>query len=168
MAFALAQWSAELFPHPHLIAIAFYRRSPGAQSCSRRPHNPVKHRRRTARLARLQRVTQASGSRSNVRREASQIILFRLRSPMDTRYQHSSFANHTQITRSMLQSNDSLLHDSLPTPSDSLSRATSPAACDVPAMCNRHALTQCAWKPFLPVQQCLRRSAEHLRLSRCP
>lgn len=87
---------------------------------------------------------------------------------MNTRYQHSSFANPPQITRSMLQSNDSLLHDSLLTPPDSLPRATSPAACDVPAMCNRHALTQCAWKPFLLVQQCLRRSAEHLRFSRCP
>lgn len=87
---------------------------------------------------------------------------------MNTRYQHSSFANPPQITRSMLQSNDSLLHDSLLTPPDSLPRATSPAACDVPAMCNRHALTQCAWKPFLLVQQCLRRSAEHLRFSRRP
>jgi hypothetical protein len=49
-----------------------------------------------------------------------------------------------------------LIHSSsVPTASPVLC-ATSPAACDVPAMCSDAS----AWKPFLSVQQCLRRSAQ--------
>lgn len=129
--------------------------------------SPVKRRRRTARLARLRHVTQASGSRSNVRRVPSQILCTILSRPRalvkNNRYQHSSFANHPrhpQIIRSLLERNDSCCTthcSSLPT---ALSRTTSPASATCQPCANRHALTQCAWKPFVLVQQCLRRSTE--------